>query len=188
MYFVKKLDMSEITAVYNEHMKFDFPPDELKPLSIITGLIKKENYICYGIYEKENICGYACFATASINDEICCLLDYFAVVRGMRNKGTGSQFLNLLKDFLTQYSLVICEVENPDYSTGDERVIRNKRIDFYLRNGFIKTDLTAKVFGVDYNLLVYNSDKNHSNDEIKLSYRKIYTNFLSRLDGVFQCG
>lgn len=179
MYYCRILTRDEITSVYNSYMKNDFPKDELKPLSMIVKALDNEQYFCYGIFNDDNLCGYAYFVSLIIGSKQYCLLDYFAVLSNMRDKGIGSEFLQLLHNKLKDIEMIICESEDPAGTTGDELDIRYRRIAFYLRNRFINTGVTASVFGVNYILLELDLDKEHTNDDIRTYYSKLYRSFLT---------
>ena len=130
MYNCRKLTRKEIESVYSLYMKKDFPKDELKPLSMINRSLDKGQYFCYGIFDDDKLCGYACFVSIDIDSKQCCLLDYFAVLSDMRDKGIGSAFLRLLKDELDPAEIVLCESESPEGTENDELVTRKRRIAF----------------------------------------------------------
>lgn len=178
MYHCRKLVRNKIIDTYNKYMKLDFPKDELKPLSRILSSLDKEQYICYGIFEGEQLCGYAYFATLTENNKIYYLLDYFATVNGMRGNGIGSAFLKMLYNEINDVEIVLCEAENPLETTGDELILRNRRIDFYLKNHFIDTGVTASIFDVDFIILELDLGKSHSKDDIRTYYSKLYKSFL----------
>lgn len=178
MYDCRILVRNEIINIYNRHMKYDFPKNELKPLSLILCSLDKEQYTCYGIFKGELLCGYACFAALTENNKTYYLLDYFATVSEMRGNGIGSAFLNMLYDELTDVEMVLCEAENPLETTGEEYILRNRRIDFYISNNFIDTGVTASIFGVDYVILELDLSKAHSKDNIRTFYSKLYKSFL----------
>ena len=178
MYHCKSLTREEITDTYNKHLKNDFPKDELKPLSRILFSLDKEQYICYGIFNNETLCGYAYFASIIEDGKIYYLLDYFATVEEFRGQGIGSEFLKLLYDKVSDVEMVLCEAETPDDTTGDEYNIRKRRIAFYLNNNFIDTGVTASAFGVDFVLLELDIGKEHTKDDIRNYYSKLYRSFL----------
>lgn len=174
----RTLPRAEIIDTYNVHMKNDFPEDELKPLTMILKSLDREQYICYGVFSDDVLCGYAYFAIIVDNNKKYYLLDYFATVSDMRGKGIGSAFLNMLYEHMTDVEMVICETENPKGTIGDEFYIRNRRIGFYLRNKYIDTGVTASIFGVDYILLELDLGNKHTKDEIRVYYSKLYRSFL----------
>lgn len=146
------LDEEEISKAYEEHLKHDFPPVELKPLSLILSLKKQGVYCCYGLYDNGEFVAYAFFAKPETVDYL--LLDYLAVCKNHRSKQYGSKFLKLLQNELKDYQGILFEVESgADAKTEKERKICERRIAFYLRNGLIKTKINIKLFGVDMILL-----------------------------------
>lgn len=173
-------DIKQIENVYKILMKKDFPKNELKPLSIIKKEISRNEYICYGIYDNSVLCGYA-FFVVRINDNGTknYLLDYFAVTEAERNKGIGSVFLELLINQLSDADIIICEAENPAYAVNDEdRNMRQRRVNFYLRNGFTNTGVSAQLFGVEYMILEVNKNSEHSLEEIKHFYNDAYSKII----------
>lgn len=178
MYDCRQLIREEIIEVYNNYMVFDFPKSELKPLPMILKSIDMNQYICYGIFKENIFLGYAYFAMIDDSREKYYLLDYFAIISAMRNKGIGSCFLNLLEDYLYDAEIVLCETELINGASGEEYNIRKSRFDFYLRNNFIDTGVESKIFNVDYNILELNLRGKHSIESIKNSYSELYRSFL----------
>ena len=178
MYHCRTLTREEIIDTYNRHMKIDFPKDELKPLPRIISSLEKNQYICYGIFNNDSLCGYAYFAYIIEGEKKCYLLDYFATVKEFRDQGIGSEFLKTLYNKVSDVELVLCEAETTAGTTGDEYNIRNRRISFYLSNNFIDTDVTASAFGVDFVLLELDLGKKHTKEDIKSYYAKLYRSFL----------
>ncbi len=177
MYSLDKTILSEndIKQLYNENMIFDFPKDELKPLNHILSLVEQDVYICQGYFSKNEMKSYSFFAKEK-EDDSCCLLDFFAVNSKYRDKGIGSDTIKLLnneKEFSEDG--IIAEIEDPKYSlTSEERAIKEKRANFYYRNGFIKTDITSICFGVHF-LIIYLPKKVHlSNNLIANKLNNIY--------------
>lgn len=178
MYHCRTLTRDEITVTYNKHMKKDFSKDELKPLSRIFFSLDKGQYICYGIFNDDTLCGYAFFASIIEDGKTYYLLDYFAAVEGFRGQGVGSEFLKLLYDKIRDGEMVLCEAETPIGTTGDEYNIRNRRIAFYLNNRFIDTGVTASAFGVDFVLLELDLGRKHDQQDIRHYYAALYRSFL----------
>lgn len=149
---LKQLDSKEIERVYNTHMKIDFPIEELKPLDIIQRLLEKQNYACYGLYEKNELQAYAFLAI----QKSYLLIDYYAVCSEHRNKGIGSKFLKLIKEQFKDYEGIMVEVEKVECAPNEtEKTIRRRRIDFYKRNGMRMTSISILLFNVDFRLCVY---------------------------------
>ncbi len=177
MYQCRTLTRNEIADTYNRYMKNDFPKDELKPLARIFYSLDNGQYVCYGIFDEDKLCGYAYFAVLN-EDRKYYLLDYFATVDGMRGKGVGSEFLAMLYSQLSDAEMVICEAESPDGTAGEKLELRKRRIDFYLHNRYIATGVNATAFCVDFVLLELDLGKKHSKDEVREYYLKLYRSFL----------
>ncbi len=145
----------EITDIYNNYIKNDFPPAEVKPLSRILMLYEKNLYFVYALYEKDELLSYAFFSSAPGCEYV--LLDYLAVVSGKRNMGIGAKMLDLLKtEVCKNFNGILLESENPDFAKDEEeKEIRKRRISFYLRCGFEITKMQSCLFGVEYKIMVY---------------------------------
>lgn len=180
MYGCRPLANDEIKEVYDKYLKQDFPKSERKPLFKILCSLKKERYICYGIFKEELLFGYAYFVLLKENGKSCYLLDYFATIKGMRGNGIGSAFLKLLRDEIRDGEMLLCEAESPVGSTGDELAVREDRITFYLKNGFTNTGVTANTFGVDYIILELAPKKPHTKDDVIACYHKLYNGCLPK--------
>lgn len=163
---VKELSIRQIEELYERYLKYDFPEDELKPLSRITDMCKKGIYFAAGLYdESDEIRGYAYFVHDSSEKTV--LLDYLAIIKGNRDKGYGSQFFDNVRDFLKEYGVerLYLETENIDFAKDDDdRHTRTRRIAFYRKNGLIMTDVKSRLFGVDYNIMML--DVNEGKDKI----------------------
>lgn len=145
----RKLTVSEMTAIYEEEMRRDFLPEELKPLADMLRLREIGCYIGYGWYEREELRAYA-FLCRSANGR-CFLLDYFAVCAPFRSMGYGSRCLADLRSACGSAAGILAEVEDADAAEDDvERSHRERRIAFYERNRLRHTDMVCRLFGVDY--------------------------------------
>lgn len=155
---IKKLSSQDILSIYATHSARHFPADELKPVSSIRRMAGEGIYVGYGLYEKKKSDGallcYAFFTVLPDRKNI--LLDYFAVMEGNRSRGIGSLFLQYMKNTITDHDGILIETENPDYAADErDRLTRDKRIDFYNRNGAFFTGILAEVFGVHYKILFF---------------------------------
>ncbi len=151
---INKLTKEELISVYTTHSVRHFPADERKPVSSISRMTEEGRYAGYGLYREKDaelLC-YAFFTVLPGCRNI--LLDYFAVMEQYRSEGIGSYFLERMKYSITDCDGILIETENPDYARDEsERIIRNKRISFYERNGAYFADILAKIFGVHYKIL-----------------------------------
>jgi hypothetical protein len=167
---LKQLSIEDIEEVYYKYAEKDFPSEELKPLDMIKKLVKKEIYICYGLYEKSQLLAYAFLVTGKSY----ILIDYYAVCSGHRDKGIGSIFLKLLKEQFKTYDGMIVEVEKIEDAPNDaEKIIRKKRIDFYKRNGLKITKISIYLFNVNYSIMCLCND-NLKDLDIYKGLEKLY--------------
>lgn len=145
------LDRAGLRAVYETHVKRDFPPSERKPLFVMERLRNEERYTPLGFYEGEELMAYTLLWHDEARDYA--LLDYFAVVEGGRGRGTGSAVLKLLEEYCRGYRGILVEAEavGPD-ADEEENAQRTRRQAFYLRAGYQKLDYRAKLFGVVYDM------------------------------------
>ena len=175
-YVTRRLtDFSQVENLYKSRLKSDFTEDELKPLSSMKESWKEGNYDCYGLFDREEILGYAFFVSNGDN----CLLDYFAIKEDRRNEGLGSIFLKQLAACMEKEKCVIVEVEDPNQANSfDDKTLRNRRLQFYLRNGFMETTLKSSVFGVSYRLLEVSNSVPHSARNIRAAYIELYRSIL----------
>ena len=78
---LSSLNKKQIETIYRERMKIDFPPNELKPLSMIYDAIERGIYECLGLMDGTDIVGYAYLIRKG--DDY--LIDYLAVCPDRRN-------------------------------------------------------------------------------------------------------
>lgn len=168
-------DFSQIEMLYHFRMKKDFPPDELKPLDAIRRLWTKQAYECFGLFNGNRILGYAFFLRSGGNF----LFDYFAIAEERRDEGLGSLFIRQLSDFAKEADCIIVEVEDAAKARDEEAGRqRERRLQFYLRNGFRETQLTATVFGVDFTILEFPAGGEHTDEEVCRIYTELYRSSL----------
>ncbi|MDO5425386.1 MAG: GNAT family N-acetyltransferase [Eubacteriales bacterium] len=151
---IRELTMDEIAQIYEAEMRYDFPESELKPLSAIRAMYEKGVYLGLGCWENGRLLAYAMYVTKKERKRL--LLDYYAVVRTMRERGIGSRFLQGMFEWLKDAEMILGEVENPEFArTLQERETQVRRIGFYERNGFVVAgpECTCRLFGVEYRLI-----------------------------------
>lgn len=152
MLTVKSLDLAEVKAIYDTHMRDTFPPSELRPYKSIKALTNSGNYFCYGLYDEDSLQAYAFFSRAK--NRAYCLLDYYAVIESLRGSGIGSQFFPLLREKLRHMDGILLEVESVESTENEEdQAIRQRRIRFYQRNGCVMTGVKCLLYGVDYRIM-----------------------------------
>lgn len=147
---MQELNIEQRTKVFNNHLSTDFHAEEVKSFQMIENLILQNRYSCYGFFENKEQKGYAYFTKAEGGEVI--LLDYLVVYEENRDKGYGSEFLELMKDKLkTQYKYLLAEVEDAEFSlSGEDKILRERRIAFYRRNSFQETSIKSNILSENY--------------------------------------
>lgn len=168
-------DFAQIKMLYHSRLKKDFVRNELKPLASMKRSWKKGTYDCYGLFEGTEIQGYAFYVRLGKDY----LLDYLAITDAHRGQGLGSVFLRQLADCMVDADCIIVEVEDPDRAPDEEsRMLRERRLRFYLRNEYLMTGVTSSVFGVSYRLLEFSAMGPHSTEKLRAVYSEIYRDAL----------
>ena len=155
-YTVKRLEKDGLTEIYNTYMKQDFPQSELKPLSHILRSAEAGFGFSLGIYEKEELAGYAVFILCE--ETKCALLDYFAILKDKRGSGLGHRAFSLVETYFKENLPTVdgMYIESERVSAAEDetqRRIRQRRIAFYLSCGCEMTAFRSVLFGVDYSVL-----------------------------------
>ena len=173
---IEKLSKKQVKKLYRKSLRKDFPRSERKPLHVILRSIRRGIYECYGLMQGKEAVSYAFF----VRQENSYLLDYFATLAAYRNQGLGAQFLSLLHTRFAQADCVLGEVEDPAFAaTQADKELQTRRLQFYLRNGFVDTGLREKAFGVPYILIAMSLGKTHDAVWLDESYHKLYRCVLS---------
>ena len=122
-------------TIYDE----SFPSNEKQPLSLIRKRVTENiSSLFVGLFNDK----VACMALLwDFKDLEFMLLDYMAVDKEHRNNKIGANFFKYLSDTInTCNKHMIIEAEN--YLFGNNRELRKKRINFYIKNGaFILRDI-----------------------------------------------
>lgn len=181
MYQCRQLTREEIVAIYEQYLVYDFPKNERKPLSVILRSLKRNEYEAYGIFDGDDLCGYAYLVVQKRKNRCCYLLDYLAIDRQRRGQGIGSIFLLELRKRLYEADMLLCEVEDPALAVDEaDRAERIRRIHFYEKNGFTDTGVAVQVFHVGFRLLSPPCRKRtrHTAKEVRSVYRSLYRMFV----------
>ena len=145
---LKRLTKEELTDLYQREMVNDFPKSELKPLKGMHNLMDQGVYDPLLVTEGGQAVGYALVWLPRQRNGA--LLEYFGVLRGLRNGGIGSRILDLLTQ---RYGQLFGEAEAPTSEDPAENDLRRRRIAFYERNGFRVLDYDCALFGVHFNCM-----------------------------------
>lgn len=146
-----KLTKENLISIYSKYGKCHFPADELKPVSSIERLWEAGLYAGLGFYEEDKLVGYALFVI--LKEQRIALLDYYAFLEEYRNQGFGSIGLETMRRDFTEIDGFYIESENPDFAEDEEhRLLQNRRLSFYGRNGGQEVNLLSTLFGVHYRI------------------------------------
>ncbi len=168
-------DFSQIETLYDTCLKKDFPPDELRPLDSLRRSWEENTYDCYGLFDGDMTVGCAFFVRKGKDS----LFDYLAIAPERRGEGLGSVFLRQLSECLREAECIVVEVEDPDAAENEEsRRQRERRLRFYLRNGYRETELTSVVFGVRYRILEAPTGAEHTAEKLRSVYTGLYRSIL----------
>lgn len=139
----RSIDMNYIQDLYME----SFPKEERKPFSVIERKAAMGTMEILLLTEGHRRVG---FAITAMSDDLV-LLDYFVIDPQYREKGYGSEALELLRELYSGNQFYL-EIERPDEEAeNQEQRIRRKR--FYLKNGMLETGIRIRMFGVPMELL-----------------------------------
>lgn len=167
---------SEVTYWYTQEFEKHFNSQERKPLADIIKLQNSGHYDLLGLFDEHSnqMLGYATiWKSPNIN---LLLLDYLGVSSSIRNKGLGSQILLALKKYYKN-EYIIAESELPvSEDSPSENNLRERRINFYKRNGF-KPVYEMATCGMRWQALILSDDFISSPSEISkimLNHKAIY--------------
>ena len=149
---LQKMDKEQVQNVYENHMKKDFPADELKPLSFIFTMMERGVYDCLGFYEGGELKAYA-FFVMDFRWQVG-LLDYLAVCEPYRGVGIGGKCLTEMKVYYKDKKGILLECEKVEKAKDmEETRMRKRRIEFYVGNGCVETKVCSRLFGVEFTIL-----------------------------------
>ena len=169
---LRLLNKEELTALYQSKMTADFPRSELKPLGAMLRLMDMGRYAPLLVEEDTKPVGYALMWLPENREGA--LLEYFGVLRGLRNGGLGTKILGLLME---RYGQVFGEAEKPNSDDPAENDLRRRRIAFYERSGFRVLDYECALFGVHFNCLYRGPEADDR--EVEALHRGVYAGYFS---------
>ena len=151
VYSWRKLNEKELTRVYLDEMRRDFPPTELKPLSMILNSEADGTAHTWGVFDGDTLAAYLLM----VRPEGCRMsqLDYFAVVPAYRAHGIGAQLLAQLPAHEDTAEAILIEAEMPEKAEDAAMAVR--RLGFYARNGARTAVYDTEMFGVPYKTLYW---------------------------------
>lgn len=111
----KKLTADELTRVYLDEMRRDFPPSELKPLSMILNSEAAGMAHTWGVFAEDTLVSYLLMvrpAGCEVSQ-----LDYFSVLPAYRSSGVGAKLLAALPAHEEGAKAILIEAECPERRT-----------------------------------------------------------------------
>ena len=139
------LTARELTRVYLDEMRRDFPPTELKPLSVILNSEAAGEAHTWGIFDGETLVAYLLMVHPKGASAV--LLDYFAVLPQYRASGIGAKLLAKLPE-KEENAAILIESELPE--KADDPAMAVRRLGFYARCGAKDIGWTEKLFGASW--------------------------------------
>ena len=144
------LTAEELTNVYLNEMRRDFPAGELKPLSMILNSEAAGTAHTWGVYEDDALVAYL-LMVRPVGCEVS-QLDYFAVLPQYRAGGIGAVLLAALPDHEKGAQAILIEAECPEKAEDEAMAVR--RLGFYARCGAKDTGWTEHLFDAWFRVLV----------------------------------
>lgn len=146
----KKLTADELTRVYLDEMRRDFPSSELKPLSMILNSEAAGMAHTWGVFEGETLVSYL-LMVQPMGCEVS-QLDYFSVLPAYRSTGIGAKLLAALPAHEEGAKAILIEAECPE--KADDEAMAVRRLGFYARCGAVDTGWTEHLFDAWFRVLV----------------------------------
>jgi len=138
----RRMSRGEIESWYTGDFAKAFAENERKPLNDIFALIDAGRYELWGLFEPDAEAVGGAESTPTAYAALwkragipLVLLDYLGVTESRRNGGIGANMLEILK---AQGFPIVTESELPVHGdSAEENAIRERRMEFYRRNGFV---------------------------------------------------
>ena len=137
--------IQDIQALYEEA----FPPRERFSFNYLIRVGARPGGHFEAIFDGDVLAGFCLWIEYSGVIYLC----YLAVNSAARGKGYGSRILALFKE-RNPDSRLFLEIETMSDLNAPNRQQREKRLAFYQRNGFETTDISSKVLGDRYDVLI----------------------------------
>jgi GNAT superfamily N-acetyltransferase len=148
-----------------------FPEYERKPLWMILNMRRKGKMDVWYCRHGDTFVGLA----ITLNGEDLILLDYFAVVPGLRSGGFGSALLQKVKELYPGKGLFV-EIESV-YEDCDNKAQRIRRKHFYETCGMTSMEVFVWLFGVKMELMGF--DCSLSYEQYHAFYRDNYNQWAA---------
>ena len=155
-YYLRELDIPAVEALYENHMKSDFPPDERPPRKFLAKQVESGFLKAQVMTDGQEDYAYVLAATGG--DYV--LYTHLAVFPQHRGGGFGSKLLELLNHSYASTRVQLVEVENPAVAKNpEEKKLQERRIVFYQRGGYrLVPGIHYVLYGVDMLLMTHTQD------------------------------
>lgn len=130
-----------------ELIKEAFPHDEYLTEELLLKLSAKEGFDYWALLDEDKYVGFMVIKTY----ENMAFLFYFAIEKPHRSNGYGTRAIKTLKSLYPK-KIQTVDLEKQDDS-ADNSEQRERRRDFYFRNGYKETGNFVSYFGSDYEVL-----------------------------------
>lgn len=147
---LRKANEEQLSNIFDLY-DLAFPEAEKKSFQLIVEKSHRGIVELLSIEEDEQFVGLAIVA---LNQDLA-LLDYFAIAPHMRGKQIGTQAFQLLRQRYKTKRFFL-EIETPDQPCENRRQ-RQRRKEFYIRNGMKVTSMLVNLSGVQMNVLTEGS-------------------------------
>jgi len=171
---IRNANNENLEELYRNHIEKDFPEEERASLGRFLELSKNglQDVLIYSEEGKD----IAYCVVATVSEYL--LISLLAVYDEYRGKGFGSKMLLEVKEYYSDKSGIIVEVEKPEDATNEaEKVMRERRIAFYEKAGYVLfRDIDYILWEVPYFLMV--NGKSLSSEELVNEVKQIYGKLL----------
>jgi len=171
---IRNANNENLEELYTEHMERDFPATE-RPSFVHFKKTITDGIQDVLIYSEEGEDKAYC-VVATVSEYL--LISFLAVYEEHRGSGVGSQMLAEVKAYYKDKTGLIVEVEKPEDTKDEkERVLRERRIAFYARAGYVLfREIDYIIWDVPFFLMA--SDKETTAEEVIVQIKKIYGKLL----------
>ena len=137
-----------------------FPDDERKPLELLQYSYEKHYTRIIEILYKNEIIGF--MILNKVKDIGYAVLDYLAILPQYRNNKFGTKALQMLLEQEKESRGIFIEIEKVGLGKDtEENLLREKRKNFYEKEGFRKLNFELFLFGVVYTPYLFSNIKDN---------------------------
>ena len=172
---IKKVDIKEFKKNIYPHYKKLYPFLERKFYWELKKTYKKHITDFIEIFDNELFVGF--IIVNHLNNTPLLQLEYLGILSEFQNKGYGTEAIKLVNElYKSEYEEMFIEIEKlGNGKDKKENDIREKRANFYVKNGFIDKNLDIVIDNVNYSIYTQCFNDNALNiNDIKKYVLKIY--------------